>query len=46
MPWLNYNKPLTTKSTQYQNVKSLHSDQVKDLLKASYKRNGGQSSYT
>jgi hypothetical protein len=40
MPWLNYNKPLTTKSTQFQNVKSLHSDQVKDLLKASYKRNG------
>ena len=32
--------PLTTKSTQYRNVKSLHSDTVKDLLKASYKRNG------
>jgi len=40
MGWLNYNKPLTTKSTQFADIPKMHSTEVKDLLQASYRRNG------
>lgn len=42
MTWLNFNKPLTSKNTQYDPkvVPKFHSSEVKDLLQASYKRNG------
>lgn len=42
MVWLNFNKPLTTKNLQYdpKEIPKFHSGEVKDLLQASYKRNG------
>jgi hypothetical protein len=42
MGWLNFNKPLTKKSLQYdpKEIPKFHSSEVKDLLQASYKRNG------
>jgi hypothetical protein len=42
MGWLNFNKPLTTKKLQYDSkeIPKFHSGEVKDLLQASYKRNG------
>lgn len=42
MGWLDFHKPLTTKSIQYDPsvVPKFHSGEVKDLLQASYQRNG------
>ena len=42
MGWLDFHKPLTTKSVQFDPsvVPKFHSSKVKDLLQASYKRNG------
>ncbi len=39
MGWLNFNKPLTSKTTTYANIPKISSDNVKNIIEASYKTN-------